>query len=40
MAQQIGGDVQLANQLVVWTSVLSMLTIFVIVFILRAMGML
>lgn len=40
MVQQIGGDVQLANQLIIWTSVLSMLTIFVIVFILRAMGLL
>ena len=38
MVQEIGGDDQLASQLVVWSSVLSMVTIFVIVFILRAMG--
>ncbi len=38
MTQEIGGDDQLASQLVVWTSVLSMLTIFVIVCILRSIG--
>jgi len=40
MTQEIGGDDQLASQLVVWTSVLSMVTIFLFVYILRAMGML
>ncbi len=38
MTQEIGGDDQLASQLVVWTSVLSMVTIFFIVCILRALG--
>ena len=38
MVQEIGGDDQLASQLVVWSSVLSMVSIFVITFILRAMG--
>ena len=38
MVQEIGGDDQLASQLVVWSSVLSMATIFVITFILRACG--
>ncbi|HIR51529.1 MAG TPA: AEC family transporter [Candidatus Avoscillospira avicola] len=40
MVQEIGGDAQLANQLVVWTSVLSMATIFLLVSALRAMGLL
>lgn len=40
MVQEIGGDDQLASQLVVWTSTLSMATIFAIVFVLRAMGVL
>ncbi|MBQ1281385.1 MAG: AEC family transporter [Oscillospiraceae bacterium] len=40
MTQEIGGDEQLANQQVVWSSVLSMFTIFVFVFILRSIGML
>ena len=38
MTQEIGGDDQLASQLVVWTSVFSMLTIFLLVYGLRAMG--
>ena len=38
MTQEIGGDDQLASQLVVWTSVFSMLTIFLIVYGLRSMG--
>lgn len=38
MVQEIGGDDQLASQLVVWTSVCSMLTIFVISYILRSLG--
>jgi len=38
MTQEIGGDDQLASQLVVWTSVLSMLTIFITVYILRSVG--
>lgn len=40
MVQEIGGDEQLANQLVVWTSVWSLLTIFLIVSALRAVGLL
>lgn len=38
MVQEMGGDDQLACQLVVWSSALSMFTIFVIVWLLRAMG--
>lgn len=38
MTQEIGGDDQLAGQLVVWTSVLSMLTIFLLVYFLRTIG--
>ena len=38
MTQEIGGDDQLASQLVVWTSVFSMLTIFLLVYFLRMMG--
>jgi len=38
MVQEIGGDDQLASQLVVWSSVLSMASIFVITFILRTLG--
>lgn len=38
MTQEIGGDSQLASQLVVWSSVLSMGTIFLIVYLLRGMG--
>ena len=40
MAQEMGCDDQLANQLVVWTSVLSMATIFCIVYLLRTVGLL
>ncbi|MDD3346569.1 AEC family transporter [Oscillibacter sp.] len=40
MAQEMGGDDQLANQLVVWTSALSMVSIFCIVYILRVGGLL
>ena len=40
MVQEIGGDDQLASQLVVWSSVASMATIFALVFALRAMGVL
>lgn len=35
MVQEIGGDVQLASQLVVWSSALSLFTIFWIIFLLR-----
>ena len=38
MVQKIGGDDQLASQLVVWTSAASMATIFAIVFVLRTIG--
>jgi len=38
MVQEIGGDDQLASQLVVWTSAVSMATIFGIVFLLRTIG--
>lgn len=38
MVQEIGGDDQLASQLVVWTSVLSMASIFAIVYVLRTIG--
>ena len=38
MVQEIGGDDQLASQLVVWTSVCSLFTIFAIVFVLRSIG--
>lgn len=35
MVNEIGGDEQLSNQLVVWTSIFSMLSIFLIVFIMK-----
>ena len=38
MTQEIGGDDQLASHLVVWTSVFSMLTIFLLVYFLRSIG--
>lgn len=38
MVQEIGGDDQFAGQLVVWSSVLSMVSIFIITFILRTLG--
>lgn len=40
MTQEIGGDDQLASQLVVWTSALSLLTIFLFVYGMRTLGML
>lgn len=40
MVQEIGGDDQLASQLVVWTSVLSMVTVFCIVWLLRTFAFL
>ena len=40
MAQQAGADGQLAGQLVVFSSVLSIFTLFVTIFILRTMGLL
>ena len=40
MVQEIGGDDQLASQLVIWSSVLSMGTIFLLVFLLRSIGVL
>ena len=38
MTQEIGGDDQLASQIVVWSSAASMLTIFLLVFFLRSVG--
>jgi len=38
MAGEMGADDKFAGQLVVWTSVLGMVSLFVIVFILRLMG--
>lgn len=38
MTQEIGGDDQLASQIVVWSSAASMLTIFLLVFFLRTVG--
>ena len=40
MVNEIGGDDQLATQLVVWTSVLSMLSLFVTVFLLKSVSLL
>ncbi len=40
MAGEMGGDEQLASQLVVWTSVCSIFTLFIIVFILMSAGLL
>ena len=40
MVQEIGGDDQLANQLVVWSSVLSVFSIFCIVYLVKTMGLL
>lgn len=40
MAGEMGGDEQLATQLVVWTSLCSVVTIFVIVFALMSLGLL
>ena len=40
MVSEIGGDDQLGAQLVVWTSVGSMLSLFITVFIMRSFGIL
>jgi len=40
MAGQMGNDEQLAGQLVVWTSIVSLLTLFLIIFTLRQLGLL
>jgi predicted permease len=40
MAEEMGNDGQLARQLVVWTTLLSAVVIFVTIVILRAMGLL
>lgn len=40
MVQEIGGDEQLAGQMVMWSSVLSMLSIFCLAFALRSFGLL
>lgn len=40
MVQEMGGDDHLASQLVVWTSVLSLFTVFCIVWLLRTAGLL
>ena len=39
MTGEIGGDEQLAGQLVVWTSLLSMLTMFIIIFVLKSLSL-
>jgi predicted permease len=39
MVQEIGGDEQLANQLVVWSSIFSMFTLFALAYVLRAAGL-
>ncbi|NLU24642.1 MAG: AEC family transporter [Clostridiales bacterium] len=39
MVQEIGGDEQLANQLVVWSSILSMVTLFLLAYLLRTTGL-
>lgn len=40
MVQEIGGDEQLSGQLVMWSSVLSMASLFCFAFVLRALGLL
>ena len=40
MAGEMGNDSELAGQLVVWTSLVSMFTLFVIIMIMRGMGLL
>ena len=40
MAQEMGCDDQLASQLVVWTSVLSMVSVFCFIYASRALGLL
>ncbi len=39
MVSEIGGDEQLAGQLVVWTSLLSVLTMFVIIFVMKSFAL-
>ena len=39
MTGEIGGDEQLAGQLVVWTSLISMLTMFIIIFVLKSLSL-
>lgn len=38
MAQEMGGDSELAGQIVVWTTAGSLVTMFVYVFLLRSLG--
>ena len=38
MAKEMGADHSLAGQLVVWTSVLSLVTLFILVFVLKVIG--
>ena len=38
MVQEMGGDHQLANHLVVWSSVFSMISLFIIIFLMRSLG--
>lgn len=40
MAEAMDNDGQLAGQLVVWTSILSLITLFVVIFIIKALGLL
>lgn len=40
MSTEMGGDGHLAGQIVVWTSIFGMISLFVIVFILRMLGLL
>lgn len=40
MAEAMDNDGQLAGQLVVWTTILSLITLFIIIFIVRALGLL
>ena len=40
MAEAMDNDGQLAGQLVVWTTILSLITLFMIIFIVRALGLL
>jgi len=40
MTQEMGGDDQLASQLVVWTTVMSLFSVFCVVFLLRSAGFL
>ena len=39
MVSEIGGDNQLAAQLVVWTSIISMITVFLIVFVMKSLAL-